>query len=129
MTEEGARAPRPTSALGHDFCLTNVEVRERVARQLLKYIAVDRVDATRNGTPPPRLYALSQNDTSSKYCRCPECSAIAEREGSYAGTTLAFVNEIADRIAAQHPDVDLLTLALQKTFRLRGSERFATFVA
>lgn len=117
MTEEGARAPRPTSALGHDFCLTNVELRERVAQQLLQYIAEDQTEATSNGTPHPRLYALSQNDTSSKYCRCPECSAIARREGSYAGTTLAFVNDIADSIAARHPDIDLLTEAYQFTKR------------
>ena len=123
MTEEGVRASRPASALGHDFCLTNVEVRDRVAQQLLEYIAQDRAEATRNGTLPPRLYALSQNDTSSKYCRCPECSAIAEREGSCAGTTLAFVNPIADRVATKYPDVVLLTEAYQFTRRAPNTIR------
>lgn len=115
MTEKGDRAPRPNGPLGHDLCLTNSEVKERVARQLLQYIREDRAEAARNGTPPPRLYDLSQNDTSSKYCRCPECMAIAQREGSYAGTTLAFVNDIADRIVDQYPDVRLMTLAYQFT--------------
>ena len=117
MTAEGVRAPRPTSALGHDFCLTNAELRQRVAQQLLEYIAEDRTEAAQTGTPPPRLYALSQNDTSSKYCRCPECSAIAEREGSYAGVNLAFVNDIADRVAEEFPDIVLLTEAYQFTKR------------
>lgn len=123
MTEKGGRAPRPNGSLGHDLCLTNGEVKERVAQQLLQYIKEDRAEATRNGTPPPRLYDLSQNDTSSKYCRCPECMAIARREGSYAGTTLAFVNDIADRIAGKYPDVRLVTLAYQFTKRAPKSIR------
>lgn len=118
MTEDGKRAPRPGGPLGHDFCLTNAELRERVARQLLQYIQEDRAEAAQKGTPPPRIYALSQNDTSSKYCRCPECIAIAQREGSYAGTTLAFVNDIAARIADPYPDVRLATLAYQFTKRV-----------
>jgi hypothetical protein len=117
MMEDGTRAPRPDGPLGHDFCLTNTELKERVARQLQQYIEEDRAEAAQKGTPPPRLYAFSQNDTSSKYCRCPECSAIAQREGSYAGTTLAFVNDIAARIAEKYPDVRLLTEAYQFTKR------------
>jgi hypothetical protein len=117
MMEDGKRAPRPTGPLGHDFCLTNAELKERVAQQLQQYIEEDRAEAAQKGTPPPRMYAFSQNDTSSKYCRCPECTAIAQREGSYAGTTLAFVNDIAARIAEKYPDVRLLTEAYQFTKR------------
>jgi hypothetical protein len=117
LTEDGKRAPRPDGPLGHDFCLTNAELKERVAQQLQQYIEEDRAEAAQKGTPPPRMYAFSQNDTSSKYCRCPECSAIAQREGSYAGTTLAFVNDIAARIAEKYPDVRLLTEAYQFTKR------------
>jgi hypothetical protein len=117
MMEDGKRAPRPDGPLGHDFCLTNAELKERVAQQLQAYIEEDRAEAAQKGTPPPRIYAFSQNDTSSKYCRCPECSAIAQREGSYAGTTLAFVNDVAARIAEKYPDVKLLTEAYQFTKR------------
>ncbi|NUQ64056.1 MAG: DUF4838 domain-containing protein [Pirellulales bacterium] len=115
MTEEGVRAPRPAGPLGHDFCLTNPELRDRVYRQLLRYIEEDRKASAEKGTPPPTLYALSQNDTSSKYCRCPDCSAIADREGSFSGTTIAFINDIADRIAGRYPDIRLLTEAYQFT--------------
>jgi hypothetical protein len=117
MMEDGKRAPRPDGPLGHDFCLTNAELKERVARQLQQYIEEDRAEAAQKGTPPPRLYAFSQNDTSSKYCRCPECTAIAQREGSFAGTTLGFVNDVAARIAEKYPDVKLLTEAYQFTKR------------
>lgn len=118
MTGDGKRAPRPDGPLGHDFCLTNAELKDRVARQLQQYIEQDRAEAAQKGTPPPRMYAFSQNDTSSKYCRCPECSAIATREGSYAGTTLAFVNDVAARIAEKYPDVRLMTEAYQFTKRV-----------
>lgn len=118
MTEDGKRAPRPDGPLGHDFCLTNAELKDRVAQQLQQYIEEDRSEAAQKGTPPPRLYAFSQNDTSSKYCRCPDCSAIARREGSYAGTSLAFVNDVAARIAEKYPDVRLMTEAYQFTKRV-----------
>lgn len=115
MTEEGVRAPRMTGALGYDFCLTNLELRERIFGQLIEYIEEDRKESTATGLPAPTLYALSQNDTSSKYCRCPDCMAIAEREGSFSGTMIDFVNAIADKMAAVYPDVSLVTEAYQFT--------------
>ena len=118
LTVEGKRAPRPDGPLGHDFCLTQAELKERVTEQLLQYIAEDRAESAKQGAPPPRLYAFSQNDTSSKYCRCPDCTAIAKREGSFAGTTLAFVNDVAARVAEKYPDVKLLTDAYQFSKRV-----------
>jgi len=115
MTEEGVRAPRMTGPLGHDFCLTNAELRDRIFDQLIEYIKKDRKEAAAKGIPAPTLYALSQNDTSSKYCRCADCMAIAKREGSYSGTMIDFVNAIADRVAAVYPDVELVTEAYQFT--------------
>ena len=117
MTEEGTRAPRSVGALGHDLCLTNPEVRELIFQQLLQYIEQDRKVAAEKGMPAPTIYAISQNDTSSKYCRCPECMAIADREGSYSGTMIDFINSIADRVAGVYPDVKVLTEAYQYTQR------------
>jgi hypothetical protein len=117
MDKEGNRMPLPDGALGADFCLTNPEVRDRIYQQLLEFIRKDREECAETGLPAPRLYALSQNDTSSKYCRCPDCMTIAEREGSYSGTTLDFVNSIAARVGEVHPEVLLLTEAYQFTKR------------
>jgi len=117
MTEEGVRAPRMTGPLGYDFCLTNAELRERMFQQLIEYIKEDRAESAEKGIPAPTLYAISQNDTSNKYCRCPECMAIAEREGSYSGTMIDFANAIADRVAKVYPDIKLVTEAYQFTKR------------
>ncbi len=117
MLEDGTRAPRPINALGYDFCLTNPELRDRMYAQLLTFIAEDRAESAKKGLPPPTHYALSQNDTSSRYCRCPLCMAIAEREGSYSGVMIDFVNELADRIANTHPEIMLVTDAYQFTKR------------
>ncbi len=117
MTEEGVRAPRMTGPLGYDFCLTNAELRERIFQQLVEYIKEDRKESAEKGIPAPTLYALSQNDTSTKYCRCPECMAIADREGSYSGTMIDFANAIADRVEKVYPEVILVTEAYQFTKR------------
>ncbi len=117
MQEDGTRAPRPVNALGHDFCLTNPELRDRMYAQLLAYIAADREEAERTGVPAPTFYALSQNDTSSRYCRCPDCLAIAEREGSYSGTLIDFLNDLAGRLAETRPDIRLVSSAYQFTKR------------
>lgn len=115
MLPDGKRAPRPASAIGADFCLNNPEVRDRVFAQLLAYIEQDRAEAAAAGRPAPDVYALSQNDTSSLYCHCPEAMAIAGREGSYIGVMIDFVNDMADRVRARYPDVKLLTEAYQFT--------------
>lgn len=117
MLEDGTRAPRPVNALGHEFCLTHPGLRDRMYAQLLTFIGEDRAESAVAGVPPPTLYALSQNDTSSRYCRCPDCLAIAEREGSYSGTMIDFINDLADRIADSHPEIRLLTEAYQFTKR------------
>lgn len=117
MTEEGVRAPRMTGPLGYDFCLTNTELRERIYQQLVEYIKEDRKESAEKGIPAPTLYALSQNDTSTQYCRCPDCMAIAEREGSFSGTMIDFANGIAERVAKVYPEIKIVAEAYQYTNR------------
>ncbi|MFT5470427.1 MAG: hypothetical protein ACI8UO_005555 [Verrucomicrobiales bacterium] len=117
MTEEGVRAPRMKGPVGYDFCLSNEELRERFFKQLLVYIKEDREESAETGIPAPTLYAISQNDTSSRFCHCPACTAIAEREGSFSGTMIDFANAIAERAAKVYPDVKILTEAYQFTKR------------
>ena len=123
MREDGTRAPRSGNALGHDFCLTHPGLRDRVFAQLLTFIAEDRAEAAAQGRPAPRHYAISQNDTSSRYCRCPDCMAVADREGAYSGVMIDFINEVAGRIAEAHPEIRLVTEAYQFTKRPPKSVR------
>ena len=123
MREDGTRAQRSANALGHDFCMTHPGVRDRVFAQLLTFIVEDRAEGGKQGRPAPRYYAISQNDTSSRYCRCPNCMAIAEREGAYSGVMIDFINDMAKRIAETHPEIRLVTEAYQFTKRPPRSVR------
>jgi len=87
------------------LCLTNPEVVRICTERLLERIRKD---------PEARLYSLSQNDWAG-YCTCANCRAIDEREGSPAGTLITFVNQVAEAVEKEFPDVWIETLAYQYT--------------
>ena len=60
------------------------------------------------------MFSVSQNDWYN-YCQCPACKAIDDREGSPAGTMITFVNQVADAIREDCPDVLIHTFAYQYT--------------
>jgi len=85
------------------LCLTNPDVVE---------IATDRVHQWLRENPQASIVSVSQNDWYG-YCQCDRCQALAEHEGSQAGPILHFVNQIADNIRDEFPDVAVDTLAYQ----------------
>jgi len=101
----------------HTLCMTNPEVRRIVLDELLKYIEKDREKA--KGTPVysiPKIYDLSQSDgPSGLECWCKDCKELAEREGSYAGPNLDFVNYMARGVREKYPDIVLQTFAYSFT--------------
>ncbi len=103
-----AKSGRRTMA---QVCLTHPEVRAEFKRQLRVNIEKDRALCATTGAPPPRLYDISQNDSQS-YCMCPACAAVIERKGC-SGLMLDFVNDLADSIRGDYPDVMLMTFAYQ----------------
>jgi len=115
MREDGTRAPRPKTPGGYEFDLTNRELRDRMFEQLLEFIDSDKRVAEETGRPAPKVYALAQNDSLTQVCRSPETLALVEREGSYSGWMLDFVNDIARRVAPSHPEIELLTEAYRYT--------------
>ena len=90
---------------GPNPCLTNPDVKriitERVVKGVMDY-------------PGIRYFGVSQNDTR-KWCRCPACNAINEREGTDAGTLIELVNEIARAAAKVRKDAIITTLAYHMT--------------
>lgn len=54
--------------------------------------------------------SVSQNDNN-QYCRCADCRAIDEPEGSPMASLLTAVNAVADVVAQRHPDVKVGTLS------------------
>jgi len=87
------------------LCLTNPEVLRIATARVLERIRQD---------PGAKLFSVSQNDCHN-YCTCAACRAIDTREGSPAGTMIAFVNQVAEAVEKEFPNVWIETLAYQYT--------------
>lgn len=86
---------------GTQLCMSNPEVVEVMTKNALALIAT---------RPDAGYISISQNDNRN-FCRCPECKALFEAEGSDAGPTLNFVNRVAARIHEKYPNFLVETLA------------------
>jgi hypothetical protein len=89
------------------LCLTNPQLRDFMVAQVRNRL----IDA-----PEAKIISVSQNDWYGA-CECPDCKALDDAEGSHAGTMLDFVNHVAEKIAAEFPNVAVDTLAYQYTRR------------
>ncbi len=98
------------------LCLSNKAMRREFIRRVKEQIVKDRRMAEINRVRPPFIYSLTQNDNQ-KYCRCPECCAFYEYEGSPSGLLIDFTNEVATEIGKEYPDIEFITLAYQFTER------------
>jgi hypothetical protein len=111
MDEKGVRL-KPAGSSGPDFCLTNPEVVKNVTASLKNYILNDRARYATYGFPPPPIYDISQNDGSQMYfCLCPSCKEVIKKYGAQSGLLLHFINQIADNIKDEFPDVYIQTFA------------------
>jgi hypothetical protein len=105
---------------GPELCLTNPEVVDVVTENVL---------ADLRKQPHLRNYSVSQNDNDA-YCRCDDCMAIIEREGTPMGAYLQFVNQVAERVEKEFPNTTIGTLAYwhtrkpPKTIRPRHNVQF-----
>jgi hypothetical protein len=77
-------------------------------------ISIERVKQWLKEHPEATVISVSQNDTINN-CRCEQCKAVDEAEGSPAGSLLKFVNSVAEAIEPEHPNVRIDTLAYQYT--------------
>lgn len=87
-------------------CLTNPEAREAAVREVAEYLRKNKTDIVSVG--------LADTDA---VCQCENCMAIAEREGTYTGTLLDFVNYIAEHIEKDFPNATVSTLSYWATER------------
>jgi hypothetical protein len=87
------------------LCLTNPDVLRLTIAKVREWI---------DSHPGVNIISVSQNDWGN-YCTCPGCAAIAEAEESQAGPLVAFVNQVAEAIEQDYPDVAIDTLAYQYT--------------
>jgi len=82
-------------------CLSNPDTVKAMTAGVLK--AFDE-------NPDARFVVVGQMDNRS-YCRCPECAAIDEQEGSHAGQVIRFANMVADAVAMERPGSEIATAA------------------
>lgn len=95
-------------------CLSNKDVRRETLKKLRAYIAQGKEEARANGYLPPMIYDLSQNDDGA-WCECEKCTAINDREESTAGILIDYINEIANAIAKEHPEILISTFSYLQT--------------
>ena len=121
---KGKRQCTPTGQL----CMTNPDVREECLKSLRRFIEADR---SANPSDCPAIYDFTQQDNMQALCQCPECMKIIAKynrvpggheEGGDTGLQLEFINDIARRIAQEHPDVFLRIFAYSSTEALPGGE-------
>ncbi len=86
---------------GPEPCVTNPDVIEIVAENVIRDL---------DQYPNQLNYSVSQNDNDA-YCRCENCEAINQREGTPMGSHLAFINAVAERVEKKYPKVKIGTLA------------------
>jgi len=117
LGRDGKRERAESGSGPGQLCLTNPEVRKLLLAKLKKFIAQDRENAAKNGQPAPRVYDISQNDNHDHMCLCPACKALVEKEGSASGLLLDCINELADGIKDEYPDVVVMTFAYTMTLK------------
>lgn len=85
------------------LCLSNKKVLDIATAQVRQWISEH---------PECRVFSVAQNDNT-KYCTCEACRRTEAEEGSPAGNIIRFVNDLAEQIEKEHPDVLIHTFAYQ----------------
>ncbi|MEK7448956.1 MAG: DUF4838 domain-containing protein [Planctomycetota bacterium] len=92
---------------GGQLCLTNPEVINLVIAKVKEVIRQN---------PEVNIIPVSQNDWGG-WCECENCRALDQAEGSYSGTIINFVNQIAQGIEKEYPQIAIDTFAYQYSRR------------
>lgn len=112
LNDDGKRLRARDGGGPGQICLMNKEARNLFYKRLIEYIKADRAGCAKDG-PFPKLYVIDMNDNMN-FCKCPECKALAEKEGSFSGPMLDFINDLADRVKKDYPDIYLSCIAYTK---------------
>ncbi|MBR4748467.1 MAG: DUF4838 domain-containing protein, partial [Abditibacteriota bacterium] len=83
------------------LCLSNDECVRELGSKVLE--ALRKEDH-------PTIISVTQNDNDA-YCTCDKCAALAEKYGAQSGLILHAVNQVADRVKEEFPDVLVETFA------------------
>ena len=92
-----------TSGESAQPCLSNQKVFEAMVVGVLKAF---------QETPDAGFVVVGQMDNGN-YCRCPDCAAIDEAEGSHAGQVIRFANRVAEEVEKRRPGSAICTAAYE----------------
>ncbi|MBQ2682866.1 MAG: DUF4838 domain-containing protein [Thermoguttaceae bacterium] len=87
------------------LCLMNPEMRKEFIRNTLQILEEH---------PEVNNISICQDDCAG-WCQCPECQKCVDENGSQSGPLIDFINEVAEAVEKEHPDVIVNTFAYQAT--------------
>lgn len=87
------------------LCLTNKEMRKELVKKTLQALRDD---------PGYGFISVSQNDNT-RYCQCDECNDFIQKHGNITDLYIDLVNEVAEAVEKEFPDVLVETLAYRFT--------------
>ena len=111
---DGADCTPANNAKAGSLCLSNPGLRRELLTNLKAFIARGRNEALKYGAAFPRLYDISSNDNQ-VVCECANCQSAIGRYNAVSGLYLEVINELADAIREEYPEVILHTYAYLKT--------------
>jgi len=85
-------------------------------------IAIDYVRQVLRDNPHTEIVSVSKNDCQVS-CLCPRCKQLRDEEGSDMANQLVLVNQVAQAIEAEYPDVIIDTLAYLETIQVPKTAR------
>ena len=87
------------------LCCTNPNLRDFITEKVRQWL---------KESPEANIVSISQNDWGGN-CQCENCRNLDEREGTPIASILDMVNDIAERLEKEFPNVSFDTLAYQYT--------------
>ena len=85
-------------------------------------IAIDYVRQVLRDNPHTEIVSVSKNDCQVS-CLCPRCKKLRDEEGSDMANQLFLVNQVAQAIEAEYPNVIIDTLAYLETIQVPKTVR------
>ena len=114
LDSEGKRL-RPVSGVGPgQLCLSNLEARDFIFKEMKARIERERAELKKAGRPFSKRISLTANDNTQK-CVCTNCLAAAKKYGGYSGLMLEFTNDLATRLEKVFPEMQVETFAYEYT--------------
>ena len=107
MNEAGKRVAPRRFDYGGSLCMSNPKVAEITLESLRKMIRKDRETLPKEKWPV--VYDISELDGMTYICKCPECTAVAQEEGSNSGLLLRYIDSVAREIRKEYPDILIRT--------------------